>query len=512
MDFLANFDPSMLTINNILSLLLLIIAAFEFLGGMRRGIFRQVLHTGLMVAAVYVSYTVTETLLEGLVAGIDQHTINQYLTMLVGSDNPVVAFIPYITFAEWLLVLPAATVVAPVLFTAIFLILSVVVRVVYAVLSIFVLRIRRSFMLKVAGGALGAVEGILIVALAVFPIFGVITMAEDTIDILREKDDGSYTEIVEGYDSIADQVTEHPFFVMIRDYGGRQILDNFSTITIQGEETNLGEELGGVAGIVFDLLKIKPDNLTSLSEEQKDMIRAASDTVKDSPYLTNLVVTMFNDLGRAALDNILPFTVSETYESLLLSTVSVFATTTREGICADIDTILEVYFLISDSGALKAFGLEGGESEMKAGLIAQDENGATVISRVVDILNANEHMKPIVTALSEMTIKLLADSLGMDYDTLNAYNEIKAGFNDVLAITPEDYETEEEYKAARDESIDNLLTEQGIDLDSGTVNELGDFIDENFEDTTELTDEQLNEFLLHYFEIIKDSETPAEPQ
>lgn len=498
-------------INMILTILIGIVAVFEFLGGFRRGVFRQVLHSALVVSAAVVSYYVTEMLVEGLVMGVDQHTINDFLMSLAGSGNPLVSFIPYITFAGWILVLPVATVVAPALFSLIFIVLSIVIKVVYAILSIFVIRVRHDILLKAVGGVLGAAEGVLIVAMVMFPAYSIVYMAEDTVDVLRDKDDGSYTSVIETYDSIADQITENPFFTLMEDMGGKQILEEFFTITIDGEKTNLVHEVDTVVGVVLDVSKMDHDSFVMPDQEHKDMMLAAADSVEGSIYLTTLVVNMFTDLGHAAQDGILPIPVSSSFESLIMSTVGVFASTSRDNIHSDIDTILEVYFMIADSGALKAYDTEGGENQMKDALIAQDEDGNTVISRVVDKLKENKHMNSIVTAISEMTIKLLADSLGVDYDTINAYNEIKNGFNDILAINPDDY-TPEEYVEVRDSAIHDVLAEQGVELDKETINELGNFVDENFSDIDELTEENLNDFLLHYFEIIKDEGSVEIPE
>ena len=92
--------------------------------------------------------------------------------------------------------------------------------------------------------------------------------------------------------------------------------------------------------------------------------------------------------------------------------------------------------------------------------------------------------------------------LGLDYDTLNAYNDIKDGISNVLSMD----KTADGYEQARDAEINKVLTEQGVELDEATVNEIGDYIDANFADATELSDENLNEILLYYFETWKFTE------
>ena len=139
---------------------------------------------------------------------------------------------------------------------------------------------------------------------------------------------------------------------------------------------------------------------------------------------------------------------------------------------------------------------------MENALTETDDKGVSIITKVINKLNENEHMQPVITAITEMTIKMLAGQLGLDYDTLNAYNDIKDGISNVLSMD----KTADGYEQARDAEINKVLTEQGVELDEATVNEIGDYIDANFADATELSDENLNEILLYYFETWKFTE------
>ncbi len=487
-----------LSVDLIITLIFVVFVAWHLIGGLRRGIAAQAIHSVCAVASAFIAYGITESALDTLVSGVDTQSLNDYMMTLTEEGSALAKFIPYMTFAEWILVLPAATVLAPVIFTVLFLLIDLVMKIFCMIINIFIPKTR----LDIGGAILGAIEGLLIATIVLFPVISVVDIAEDTMDVIREKDDGSYTEIIESYDLVADQVTGNAFFEFVNDLVCRDMVDSFATITVDGEETNLVYELDTVVAILLDLSHIDNKDYVELTEEQKGVLLSAADSIEESPYLTVLISGMFSDLGRAAEDGAFPFEVGDSYSTLVHSMFHVFATSNKDNLHTDIDTLLEVYFILCDSGSLKAYGIEGGEEQMKAALLATDESGVSVIDRVVDKLDENEHMKSVVNAITEMTIKMLAGQLGLDYDTLEAYNEIKDGFNGVLAMD----KTAEGYEEARDAEIDRVLTEQGIELDAGTVNEIGDYIDDNFADTEELTDEQINEIILYYFETSEHKE------
>lgn len=487
-----------ISIDLIISGIFIIFAVCNFIGGFGRGIIRQILQTVCSVVAAVIAYAVTEGALETFVSSVDGQTLNDYLLGFVEEGSALANFIPYMTFAEWLLVLPAATVLAPVILTALFVVINLVLKIACAIVGI----ILPKNVLGLGGALLGAVEGVLIATVILFPAISIVDMAEDTVDVLRDNDDGSYTEIIESYDSLADQITDNAFFGFVNDLVCRDMVDSFATITVDGKETNLVYELDTVVLILLDMSGIENNDYVELSEEQKEILLSAADSIEESPYLTSLIASMFSDLGHAAENNAFPVEIGDSYETLIHSMFHVFATSSKDNLHTDIDTLLEVYFILCDSGSLKAYGTQGGEEEMKAGLLETDADGVNVITKVVDKLNENEHMKPVVTAITEMTIKMLAGQLGLDYDTLEAYNDIKDGLNNVLAMD----KSAEGYEEARDAEIDKVLTEQGVELDDTTVNEIGDYIDENFEDVEELTDEQINEIILYYFETSEHKE------
>ena len=325
----------------------------------------------------------------------------------------------------------------------------------------------------------------------------------DSMDVVKEKNtDGHYDSIVEIYDEKISPITNHKMIQLVNKFGGKQIIDSYAVITIDnGEEVNLVEEGTTVVYLSLELFSHHTESYSTVTDGQKILFRDALEEMNKSTYLATLTSNLLSDLGRAVQDGIIPVTAPAPFDQIFNPMISIFATSNRDNVYGDIDTILDVYFILADSGALSAYGTEGGEDDMKNALIARDEEGKTIISRVTDRLNENERTKPLVTTLTEMTITMLAGQLSSDYDVAAVYDSLKDDFHNVLVVDREEYASDEEYEAARDAEVNKALTDNGIELEADTVNEIGDYIDENYGDKDELTNEDINSILLHYYEV-----------
>jgi hypothetical protein len=77
---------------------------------------------------------------------------------------------------------------------------------------------------------------------------------------------------------------------------------------------------------------------------------------------------------------------------------------------------------------------------------------------------------------------------------------VKAGLNTALAIDPETFETEEEYKAAVSDSLGQTLEENGIGLTDSQLEIVTDFVIEEMEGVDEVTNAYIAEFVTKYYD------------
>ena len=205
------------------------------------------------------------------------------------------------------------------------------------------------------------------------------------------------------------------------------------------------------------------------------------------------------------------FEVGSEYQGLISAMAGVFASGSAETFEEDIETLKEAYYIISDSGILTALN---NIDELSKAMTATDEEGKTAVSRVTALLNKNDRTRPIVTELTKLSLKLMAS--GDSIVTEELYENVKTGVTETLAIDKDNFETPEEYKEAITESLDTTLKENNIELAPDVVADIADYIDENYEDLKDATDEQINEIILSYhdayIEYLKSQESVPEEQ
>ena len=137
-------------------------------------------------------------------------------------------------------------------------------------------------------------------------------------------------------------------------------------------------------------------------------------------------------------------------------------------------------------------------------LTRKDENGETVVNKVIAILKSNERTKPIVVTLTKISVSSMANKLGTGEDTAAIYENVKSGVNETLKIKKTDYQSTEEYTAAVSASLDQTLTDNGIELEADIVDSMAQYVTDNYSDVESVTDEELNDIILSYYDAYVD--------
>ena len=105
----------------------------------------------------------------------------------------------------------------------------------------------------------------------------------------------------------------------------------------------------------------------------------------------------------------------------------------------------------------------------------------------------------------------MADKMGGDSDMHAMYEEVRAGLSDTLSITKEG-KTEEEYKTEVSASLDTVLKNNGIELESGIVDGMSDYIYDNYDELnkaatdgdSQLSEQEMNDIIFSYYEAYID--------
>lgn len=492
-----------MNIELILTALFLIIVGWAVLRGLMRGFGRQLVHICLTVVAAVIAFVLTLSLSDTICSLFTPESIKGFVAGLGAESGSVnlEVIADYLSSIETLVMLPVGVLLTPFVFMGIFALLNVLVGIFNGILcTVFgIAKPEGEAPKMIIGAAVGLVEGLLVAIIFFLPFAGVLNVADRSVDAVRDKDGDRYAVVVDTYDEYCGGLSDH-FAMKLSLSCGNFILDKFATITVDDHEVNLRDECVEVADVVIEFSTLGKIDYSALTEDNKAALRSAVTALENSEYLTILMSGILRDMGRAFVDGVIPVSAPAPYDIILNPAITMFATSDENNFISDVDTLLDVYFILSDSGILKSFGQEGQENAMRDAFIVKDDNGETTINKIVGKLNQNEHMRPIVKSITDMSLMMLSGSLGTDVNVVETYDSVKNGMQEVIAIDRNAY-TDEEYKAIRNETLNNTLIENNITLTPEEVDGIGDYIDEHYGEDNELTDEEFNDIIFSYYDV-----------
>jgi hypothetical protein len=189
--------------------------------------------------------------------------------------------------------------------------------------------------------------------------------------------------------------------------------------------------------------------------------------------------------------------------------IAIFETSDRNNVTKDLETFLNVYFVLSDFEVLKFFDAGENEAGLKVeDLLTEEKDGKTIITHIIDTLSANERTKSLVTALTKFSLKIMADTVGnilpegMDAEVL--YDGVREGMADVLLDVNNPDIPEEEKKEVVKDTLNQTLVNAGVltedtPLDDEIMSNIADHVITEFAGKEELSDDDINGAILSYF-------------
>ena len=477
---------------------------WELFHGLRRGLFRQLSHTVFMLVSAAASFFITKSFVATLFGDLANMTVEEILAAAEGSGatlsedvSGLIASFDAETL-QHILALPISLLVAPVMFALLFIVINLIGK----LISFIICKIARvpkghGVLSRLLGLAIGAAEGALVAAIVLLPISGITTSLDSAMDTLRA--DEASTEIVAAYDEVMAPVAECPIFPLINSVGGDAILTSLATVDIDGEAADLRGELSVGVKLYAEGMKLEGVDFKALTADDKSAIEGLIGVVNGSDYLTALTSGLFRGIAFSADEGYINVGAEPPFDKLIDTLFDVFKTSSKDNLAADLDTIKEVLYILSDDGVLLALESEE-EGAIEDALASEDVDGNTAIRRLIAIINENEHTRPLVATLTEISVAILCEDLGVDGDTAELYENVKAGVEDVLSIKSDDYANDDEYVEAISASLNETLTANNIELKPEIIDTMADYIKDNHKDLENITDEEINDVLLSYYD------------
>lgn len=504
-----------------LLVLFLLLIVFKMLGGMRRGTWRQLVRTAATLAAAVVSFIVGVIFSNGIIGSLKVENLEGLILKIEGyipeAGDVIREALGSIDteMIEYMLLLPATIFVIPLVTTVCFLVINLIFKIIRAIIiKILHFKKAKNNTQRLGGALLAAVEFIIWVTMVLFPITGIVTLVDAAYTEAMENSTGDeQAALVQTYDDYFLPFTKNPALSFIESVGANAMSEGIATVKINGEKTNMRDEVLSVShAIIVDVKALQGADFTALDENQQDAVASITDTLSRSPFMSRILVSLFNTVPTVYESGMIPLDFGEDYDEIIESFMSFLESVERETLGEDLTTIEDFYFGFCDSGLLTA--ISDGQDIME--FVSDDYKGDRHLLGMVNSLSGNPRTKGIVDALYNMVLKAAfssnnsnspegGDSENPDQQPLPeiSITDVKEGLNNIVSVKKENYETEEEYREVLSDTISTTINDTiGVELEEETADEIADFVDENFsEQIGELTDEEFNELIFEVIDI-----------
>lgn len=463
------------TFSNFSAIAVVVFLVFALWGafqGFRRSIFRQVIHVAVTLVIAIIAFHCTSFVCDNILASFNEMSMQEFIKLcadegvILPEETQSVLLSFDMTTIGYAIAIIINTVVAPLIFAILFAIIGVVGKVVTSVLCFFVPK-GQSLTYKLIGIVGGIVEGAIIACVVLLPLVGWVNIAGSAVDVVREnavEDDPTATEIVEFYDEFVEPLENHAIFQMVGGLGGNNMLKDLATVEINGEERDLREQLTVALKLGYDVSKLSGADFLNLTPENKDTILAIIEDCDESLIISKLSCGVVNGMASAIEDGAILIQIDEPYYSILMEAVSILGSekTNETTLGENLTTFANIYFLLSDEGVLAVFektedGAATNEDALTEALTKKDDEGNTVLNKVIDELNKNENTKDLIPLVAKLAVSVIVPEGAED-----AYENVKEGFGELVQIDTN--RPEEEVKTDVANTLEGIVEDFGLSV------------------------------------------------
>ena len=428
----------------------------------------------------------------------------QVMDLLNGSD----------ILLEFVVGLPIAL-ISPLIFVVLFVVFRVLAGIVYLLILLFARKAIKKIdkkkipYTKARSIAWSAVASFLALLVILIPVTFYGGLVDDVIDAVTEIEriDGDTRSVLTNFsNAYIKPITEGSTVGLFRAFGGDMIINEMTSITIEGEVIHLKSELNAMATVVGNFMALAKEGAPgSYGTAEAESLVVAVKSLTDSKLLTTVasqaVVLLTDDMVNG--DASIPMADNEMFGSLITKMVTIVHNDAE-----DMDKFKEDLVTVAEMGS--EFIKGGVLSNMNDTDALMDElAGGSTIKNVILVFGENENMKCLIPEVTNIGIKAIANAVDVKENEDQVYNElmstIAADLNSVKDLDDEAKVAELSPKLTN--AFDHagiVVDKQVIDLYSvamiqGIVNEEGQ---------KEITSADVQAFFVAYAESADRISTP----
>ena len=414
--------------------------------------------------------------------------------------------------AQHLLSLILCLIITPIVFAIVFYILKLVTVLIYWLVTLMcgMVSFKKGFLSTIGGALVGVVQGFVISLALLIPIAGFTQLAGEARAAVQECEAPDYTkeQVEDVFATYLDSTINNPMLKLINALGGDAMFTGLTTATINDYTVDMGEEAKEMFLIYVDGIPLADLDMYHPSPWSEHLIRVTSD-VGTQHFTATTLSGLLRSIANAVNGGALVIPAEDPYKTLLYDMVATFETSDKDNLEGDLETLVNVYLIMGEYDILIEMA-EGTSDGLLDKMLKKTDDGKIVIDIIIDELEKNPRAHHMLDSFAKLSVTALSQSVGLGDDSTELYENVKNGVNQVLETNKDDYETEEEYKAALGENLDSTLKENGITLEEDVLNEMTDYIAENYSDKEEITDADVTDAILSYYSAYLESQANAE--
>jgi hypothetical protein len=456
-------------ISNIFSIVSIVLTAITVLvvllkmrGGAKRGAYRQPIHFAAVLLAAIAAFITTVTFSRTVIGAFEGKELGQVIAEVEAAtgmtiDGSIVDTLSGFDadLIAYALAIPLAF-IAPILFLLVYIVAATFFAIVRAIV-VKTCKIPRRIDTKgkTIGAAIGAVEGVVVMALVLLPVSAILRLGVPVLNTV-EIDNEEFNEIADG----VTDFYESPVMQLVSFGGGELLADELSTIKVNDSKFNLSNEITIGVELGYKLTALLENSDGGITAENEQEIKEIISLLRQSDFLPAILSGAMNIVADT-LDELMPEMNGEgemdaMLDDLMVALKNFLNSSTPATIIDDIDTFANLYLLLSANDVLNLV------SENPEGAFAKftekDANGDTLISKMIGTLADNSRTNTLIATLNEISVSLMLNSMGVTGDTAEVYEELKGGINNVVSVKKEDFATEAEYKEELKSEIQGTIT------------------------------------------------------
>ena len=499
---------------------LLVNLFFGFVYGLKRGVgkaaFRLITLAIALVGAIITTFVISGVVLSTFDGVTVEEAIRgfwpDYDTALDEGTRNILANFDGDT-AQYVLSLPLLLIVTPIIFVVLFYVFKLITLILFWIFSAIFgfLKRKKTRLSRLGGGAIGLVQGLLITVIALVPLSGILGIATEVKPAITTEtvSEDIRTNVESVYNEVIDPIATSPTVTVVSNIGGTALYKMLTGVTIGEDGYNLYDETVKLGTLVGDTLAFGTDFDWKDPEPWRETISKLIADIGDNKYISSVISGGFRMVAGSVEDGLIELPEDEPYKSVMNDIINIFKTSTADNLEGDLETLASVYNLLGKHEVLTT--IEGGDSdEITDSLLQKTPDGKTVISLVIEELKNNDRTKPLTASLAKISVALMCDSFGLDEDATELYEDVKGSVNDILAMDKESFVDEEgnvdeeAYVEAVSEQLDEALQSHDIVLEEEVLDGMAAFINENFSDLEQITDDEINDVIFSYYDAYAD--------